>query len=67
VEENAFLDACVLADDAYVEPGADVFGSVVTAATPRPRPAPAISVPSREDHQPALQPWTLPQAVSRPR
>jgi mannose-1-phosphate guanylyltransferase len=67
VEENAFLDACVLADDAHVEPGADVFGSVVTAMTPRPRPAPAIAAPSREDDQPAMQPWTFPQAVSRPR
>lgn len=66
VSENAFLDACVLADDAQVETGADLFGSVVTAVGPRPKPAraPAASI---QEAGAELLPWTLRQPATPPR
>jgi NDP-sugar pyrophosphorylase family protein len=66
VSENAFLDACVLADDARVESGVDLFGSVVPAAGPGPKPVrpPAAA---NEDVQAELLPWTLRQPATPPR
>jgi len=66
VSENAFLDACVLADDARVERGAELFGSVVTAAGPRPKPVRAWPA-ARKEVQAALLPWTLRQPATPPR
>jgi NDP-sugar pyrophosphorylase family protein len=67
VGEGAFLDACVLADDAQVGSGGDLFGSVVTASVPRAKPVPAPPAAGREGHHPAPFPWTLPQPATRPR
>lgn len=66
VSDNAFLDACVLADDVMVESGADLFGRVVTAAGPRPKPVRARTSP-REEVQTELLPWTLRQPATPPR
>jgi len=67
IGDNAFLDACVLADDARVESGGDVFGTVVTSSTPKVKPTAAHAAAGREGHQAALLPWTLPQPDARPR
>ncbi|PYQ21844.1 MAG: hypothetical protein DMF81_14200 [Acidobacteria bacterium] len=66
VGENALLDACVLADDARVEPGADLFAIVVAATAPRQKLS-RTPWASSEAVQAALSPWTLRQPASRPR
>jgi NDP-sugar pyrophosphorylase family protein len=66
VSENAFLDACVLADDAQVASGADLFGSVVTAAGPHTRPVRSRAA-SVNEARAELLPWTLRQPATPPR
>lgn len=62
VNANAFLDACVLADDAHVSAGADLCGAVVTATAPRPSRSPRETAP--EEAAGTLLPWTLRQGVT---
>jgi NDP-sugar pyrophosphorylase family protein len=62
VNEGAFLDACVLADDAQVDAGADLCGAVVMAAAARSRPD-RWAARSKESLPPLL-PWTLRQPAT---
>jgi NDP-sugar pyrophosphorylase family protein len=66
VGPNALLDACVLADDARVEAGSDLFGTVVTASSPRRTPAWARWA-SPEAEPTTVLPWALRLPASRPR
>jgi len=66
VGENAFLDACVLADDVQVEIGADRFGSVLTAAGRQPKPARARAA-STTGVPAELRAWTLREPATPPR